>query len=53
MQYYLSEIATDIDPKGKDDLTGWGIAFVEAILNTKPGEGPDPDPGKSEYQFTF
>ena len=54
MKYYLTKVATDIDPAGKDDMTGWGIAFVKAILDTKPGEGNDDPPlAKSEYQFTF
>ena len=53
---YFAKIATDIDPDGKDDQTGHGIAFIEAILDTNPrgdgGGGEDPAI-KNGLEFTF
>lgn len=47
VENYFQHIATDLTPEGRDDLTGWGIAYVRAILDTDPatiGDQPDPDP---------
>jgi hypothetical protein len=38
---YLKSVATDLGEEGKDDLYGYGLAFVQAILDTPPGEEPD------------
>lgn len=41
---YLSKIATDIPPQGKDDATGFGVVFVQKILDTAPDGGTPPPP---------
>lgn len=44
LRAYLSKIATDIPPPGKDDATGFGIAYIRSILDTQPGGTPPPPP---------
>lgn len=41
---YLSKIATDIPPQGRDDATGYGVVFVQKILDTTPDGGTPPPP---------
>ena len=41
---YLTKIATDIQPTGKDDATGYGVVFVQKILDTAPDGGTPPPP---------
>jgi hypothetical protein len=41
---YLTKIATDIPPTGKDDATGYGVVFVQKILDTAPDGGTPPPP---------
>lgn len=41
---YLAAVSNDISPTGKDNQTGYGIALIEAILNTKPGTVAPPNP---------
>lgn len=41
---YLTKIATDILPQGKDDATGFGVVFVQKILDTAPDGGTPPPP---------
>lgn len=36
LRAYLAWVATDITPIGKDDLTGYGIAYVLSILDKDP-----------------
>ena len=40
MRRYLSFVASDLETQGRDDLTGWGIDYVRAILNTSPSKVP-------------
>jgi hypothetical protein len=44
LQAYMQKIATDILPAGRDDASGWGVAYILAILNTSPGGTPPPPP---------
>lgn len=44
LRAYLAKIATDIPPSGKDDATGFGIAYIRSILDTQPGGTPPPPP---------
>lgn len=44
MKAYLAKVSSDLPPDGRDDLTGWGIAYVRAILDTAPGGSPPPPP---------
>lgn len=44
LRAYLSKIATDIPPTGKDDATGFGIAYIRSILDTAPTGGTPPPP---------
>jgi hypothetical protein len=58
MKNYLSWIATDLKPDGRDDASGWGIAYVRSILDNDPKDipsdptdpvdppPPTPEPGK-------
>jgi len=47
---YLGWVATDLGEPDFDDLYGWGIVYINAILDHDPadmpggGPGPDPDP---------
>jgi len=41
---YLAKVAQDLGDPGKDDLYGWGISYIRAILDTAPGGTPPPDP---------
>jgi hypothetical protein len=41
---YLAAVSRDISPTGKDNATGYGIALIEGILNTKPGTVGPPNP---------
>ena len=41
---YLTKIATDIPPTDKDDATGYGVVFVQKILDTAPDGGTPPPP---------
>jgi subtilisin family serine protease len=41
---YLTKIATDIPPAGRDDATGSGVVFVQKILDTAPDGGTPPPP---------
>lgn len=48
---YLRQVATDLGDKGKDDLYGYGIHFVQHMLdnppkddNSQPNPEPEPDP---------
>lgn len=57
MRDYLKWCARDLEAPGKDDNTGWGIPFVEAILDKNPANmpiKPDPTPGiKRTATFVF
>lgn len=47
MRAYLSVICSDLGTTGKDNFTGWGISYINAILNTDPakiGTPPPPPP---------
>lgn len=44
LRAYLSKIATDIPPAGRDDAAGWGVVFIRAILDTQPVGTPPPPP---------
>lgn len=44
LRAYLSKIATDIPPTGRDDATGYGIAYIRSILDTQPVGTPPPPP---------
>lgn len=44
MKAYLTRIATDIPPAGRDDAAGWGVVFIRAILDTQPSGTPPPPP---------
>ena len=39
---YLGSISKDLGEPGKDDLYGWGMAFVRAILDNPPNSQPTP-----------
>lgn len=41
---YLARVAQDVGEPGKDDLYGWGMLMMQAILDTAPGGTPPPDP---------
>lgn len=42
---YFEQIAEDLGESGKDNLFGYGLVFVQSILDTPPyEEEPDPDP---------
>jgi hypothetical protein len=41
---YLAAVSRDIAPTGKDNGTGYGIALIEAVLNTRPGTVVPPTP---------
>lgn len=41
---YLATISKDIAPTGKDNGTGYGIALIEAVLNTAPNSKPPVNP---------
>ena len=41
---YLAKVAQDLGDPGKDNLYGWGISYIRAILDTAPGGTPPPDP---------
>jgi hypothetical protein len=41
---YLKMIATDLGDKGKDDLYGYGVHFVQHILANPPSGTPEPEP---------
>jgi len=45
---YLEAIATDLGDPNRDDLYGWGLAYVRSVLDNDPddvlGGGPDPEP---------
>jgi hypothetical protein len=44
MRAYLQKVATDIPPAGRDDASGWGVAFIIKILDTAPDGGTPPPP---------
>lgn len=44
MKSYLSIVSADLEAKGKDNYTGWGVDYIKAILDTKPGSVPPPPP---------
>ena len=44
LQTYMQKVATDIQPAGRDDASGWGVAYIRAILDTSPGGTPPPPP---------
>lgn len=44
MKAYLTRIATDIAPPGRDDPSGFGVVFIRAILDTPPSGTPPPPP---------
>ena len=58
---YLAAVAQDLPPTGKDNQTGYGIEFIEKILNTEPGSvvlpPPPPDttapPVRPERSLSF
>lgn len=39
---YLAKISTDIGEPGRDDLYGWGMQYLRAIIDTPPGNQPPP-----------
>lgn len=41
---YFAAISADIPPTGKDNQTGWGMAFIEKILDTRPTGVNPPTP---------
>jgi len=40
MRRFLCYVAADLETQGRDNLTGWGIDYVRAILNTNPRSIP-------------
>jgi subtilisin family serine protease len=44
---YLEKVATDLGAPGRDDLFGWGVLFIQAILDTAPDGGDPPPPSSS------
>lgn len=44
MRTYLSKICFDLGTAGKDNFTGWGISYINAILNTDPDKAGTPPP---------
>ena len=44
VQKYLSLVATDLGAPGRDELFGWGLNYLLAILDTDPQQGGG-DPG--------
>lgn len=44
MKAYLTLVAADLEAKGKDNYTGWGVDYIKAILDTKPNSIPPPPP---------
>lgn len=57
MRDYLKWCAKDLETPGKDNNTGWGVVFVESILDKNPANmpvTPDPTPGTMrEMTFVF
>lgn len=49
MKKYLGWVAQDLGQAGKDDLYGWGLIYIQRILDSDPdkmpGSTPTPDPG--------
>ncbi len=49
MKKYLGWVAQDLGQAGKDDLYGWGLVYIQRILDgdpdKMPGSTPTPDPG--------
>lgn len=41
---YLAKVAQDLGEPGKDNLYGWGISYIRAILDTDPDTGNPPPP---------
>lgn len=41
---YFKKISTDLGTPGKDDLYGWGLAYVRAILDRSPDDTTPPTP---------
>lgn len=57
VQKYLAKIATDLGVAGKDDLYGYGLNYLLAILNTDPtstppGDNPPPPPPPADLIST-
>lgn len=57
VQKYLAKVATDLGAQGKDDLYGYGINYLLAILNTDPsntppGDNPPPPPPPADVIST-
>lgn len=63
---YLAKVSADLGAPGKDDLYGWGISYIRAVLDTDPKTGnpppppppddPEPEPikwPKRTYTFEF
>lgn len=45
LRKYLAWVCTDIQPSGKDDQTGYGVAYVLSVLDKNPALTPGlPDP---------
>jgi hypothetical protein len=62
MRKYLIWIASDLPPAGKDDQTGYGIAYIRAILDKNPADmsntpppppGPPAPPARAERILTY
>lgn len=49
MKKYLAWVAQDLGQAGKDDLYGWGLIYIQRILDSDPakmpGSTPPPDTG--------
>ena len=51
---HLQKYATDIDPAGKDDYTGYGAPVINALIDNAPGGGaPPPDETKRREMRTL
>lgn len=44
LEAYFQRVATDINPPGRDNDTGWGVVFIQRILDTEPQGGTPPPP---------
>lgn len=51
---HLQKYATDIDPAGKDEYTGYGAPVINALIDNTPGGGtPPPDDTKRREMRTL
>lgn len=46
MKKYLGWVAADLGAPGRDDLYGWGLVFIQRILDNDPSKMPGYNPGE-------